>query len=199
MSGQPDEIGKRYSELRADRVSSKDACQKVNKEFGTNHPVGAITKYASRYKKRLESGLLFEQGEHSEDNELSTSPVDNSDVTEKVINSPGEFIHSAEVDNHIREIAREVFAELFQNLQNERNIIAESQDMPPEPETIKKAGKGRRENRDYVKMSVTVDRALWEIFEKERARLKVSSGRMMDILLWRAFGKPKLSYQPSEH
>ena len=84
---------------------------------------------------------------------------------------------------------------MINNMGIDRNIIIDTEDAPPEPEVIKGAGKGRRENRDYVKVSVTIDRVLWDKFTEERDRMKVSSGRLMDIILWRAFGRPPLSYE----
>ena len=80
-------------------------------------------------------------------------------------------------------------------MRDERNIIADTEDVPPEPETLKKAGKGRKENRDYVKASVTIDRVLWDFLVDERDRRKVSTGRALDIILWRYYGKPKLSFE----
>ncbi|MBI4965514.1 MAG: hypothetical protein HY913_19710 [Desulfomonile tiedjei] len=87
---------------------------------------------------------------------------------------------------------------MIHDMEIERRVSIEIDDVPPEPEVIKGEGKGRRENRDYVKVSVTVDKVLWEKFTKERNRMKVSSGRLMDIILWRAFGRPRLSYQPQK-
>jgi hypothetical protein len=76
----------------------------------------------------------------------------------------------------------------------------EDDDLPPEPKEIKKKpgtkAKGRsRQNRDYVRHTVTVDSTLWRLFEKDMKRRRVSSAsRMMDVILWNYYGKPALSY-----
>jgi len=73
-----------------------------------------------------------------------------------------------------------------------------SEDFPPEPRIITGAGKGRRETRKYARISLTVDANLWKLVQADMERLKVSAGRMVDILLWRAYGKPKLSFEEEE-
>jgi hypothetical protein len=64
--------------------------------------------------------------------------------------------------------------------------------MPPEPETIKKAGERTarlRENERYRRQG-----AMGNFREREDSPQSLIR-RTMDILLWGAFGKPKLSYQ----
>jgi len=76
----------------------------------------------------------------------------------------------------------------------------EDNDLPPEPKEIGRKpgtkGKGRsRQNRDYVRHTVTVDSTLWRLFEQDMKRRRVSSAsRMMDVILWNYYGKPTLSY-----
>jgi hypothetical protein len=91
----------------------------------------------------------------------------------------------------IKEIAREVFKEMIESLRPQATV---AEDLPPEPKSVK--GKpGRRQNRDYEKISVTLDSALWEKFKAERDRLKVSNSRLIDIILWQRYGKPRLSFE----
>ena len=97
----------------------------------------------------------------------------------------------AQLREQMREIAREVCQEMIESL---RPRVVAAEDLPPEPQSIK--GKpGRRQNRDYEKISVTLDSALWEKFKAERDRLKVSNSRLIDIILWQRYGKPRLSFE----
>jgi hypothetical protein len=73
-----------------------------------------------------------------------------------------------------------------------------SDDFPPEPRVISGAGKGRRETRKYARISLTIDQNLWDLVQRDMERMKVSAGRMIDILLWRAYGKPRLSFEEPE-
>ncbi|MGO9569722.1 MAG: hypothetical protein ACLP5H_19495 [Desulfomonilaceae bacterium] len=101
-------------------------------------------------------------------------------------------------EERMRQIAKEVFQEMIQNMPAVGNIITDTQDIPPAPETLKREGKGRRENRDYQKVSITIDTVLWDKIMQEKDRMRVSTGRAMDIVLWRYFGKPLLSFQLPE-
>jgi hypothetical protein len=103
-----------------------------------------------------------------------------------------------DLDERIRAVAQQVFQEMFQDILNKGNMIEEFQEMPPEPTTLKGRGKGRRENRIYCKISVTVDAALWKLFMEEQRRSKISSARLLDSILWRHYGKPQLSFELPE-
>jgi len=92
-------------------------------------------------------------------------------------------------EDRVREIVR---AEI-RNVMNIQAAEPETEDMPPQPTRT-----GRGENRQYVKISLTLDKNLWDLFQLERDRLRVSSGRMLDILLWRALGKPRLSFEADD-
>lgn len=179
MSNQMEEMGQRYNELRAQEKSGTQAARMVNEEFGTDLAVGTISKYGSLVKKK-QSSVLTEQGEHKE--------------------QKGPKVRTREVGPTLASLAERITAieEFIQTMRTKSTPITDTHDMPPEPQVIKGEGKGRRENRDYEKASVTVDKVLWEKFCAERDRLRVSSGRLMDIILWRAFGRPRLSYEPTD-
>ena len=53
---------------------------------------------------------------------------------------------------------------------------------------------GRKEIRDYHKLSATVDVELWNLFEVERVRRRWTASDVMELILYNAFGHPKLSY-----
>jgi hypothetical protein len=88
-------------------------------------------------------------------------------------------------------IAREVFMELIQNTPNIQTDLAPG-DAPPEPEML--AG-SRKESRKYAKISATLDKNLLKLFNREKKRLRMSTGKLMDRILWAHYGKPLLSYQ----
>lgn len=67
-------------------------------------------------------------------------------------------------------------------------------ELVPEPETVTGGAKGRRQDRKYEKISVTVDKNLWKIFRQKQKKLSCSGPRLMDSILWNFFGKPELSY-----
>jgi hypothetical protein len=95
----------------------------------------------------------------------------------------------------LKGIIREVLEELRPQISGIQTGTSNEADMPPEPRSIR-AGKrgGRREDRAYFKLAATIDIVLWQLFDKERRRLRLSNGRMLDVILWRAFGRPRLSY-----
>lgn len=182
------EMGKKYNELRAQGKLSKDAVEKVNSEFDTNLSAVTIRTYGAQYKKKF--GEIQHSSERAEgnDDEAPESPRSGEAAALPCISL-------SEIDERIRIVSREVFEELIHNMRIEKKMTMEAEDAPPEPEVIKGEGKGRRENRDYVKVSVTIDKVLWDKFTEERDRMRVSSGRLMDVILWRAFGRPRLSYE----
>lgn len=189
MSVRSSEMGKRYNELRAQGKTSRDAAKEVNSDFKTNLSDVTIRTYGAQYKKKF--GEIPHCSEPAERND------DKISEPRKAGESPAPLpcISLSEIDERIRAVSREVFEEFIHNMGIEKKTIMETEDAPPEPEVIKGEGKGRRENRDYVKVSVTIDKVLWEKFTEERDRMRVSSGRLMDIILWRAFGRPSLSYE----
>ena len=160
--------------------------------------------YGHKYKEKSKKTGF--SSEHAEDEERSEREDDNQSPaprtigqTEKQpIKAPDVLIPATELDDRMRAVAREVFEEMLHNMRNERNIITDSEDVPAEPETLKREGKGRRENRDYQKVSVTIDTVLWDKIMQEKDRMRVSTGRAIDIILWRYFGKPPLSFQLPE-
>lgn len=194
-----DNIGKRYNDLKAEGKTGKEATRLINAEFGTNLTYGNLRTRGSRYKKALEeAGLSAEQAvrsEREEDDQGQTSTVHEQAEEQP---TPDELIPSTDLDDRMRTVARQVFQEMIQNLTNERNIIADVQDVPPEPQVITGEGKGRRENRHYQKVSITIDTVLWDKIMQEKDRTRVSAGRIMDVILWRYFNKPPLSFQLPE-
>jgi hypothetical protein len=69
-----------------------------------------------------------------------------------------------------------------------------NEDMPPEPETLRGMGRGRKESRDYHRLTTAIDKELFKLFSRECKQRKLSTGKLLDAILWNRYGKPKLSY-----
>jgi len=112
----------------------------------------------------------------------------------------------SDIDKRMRAIAREV----TENMLNEMNVRHEQhmmnvsreitgEDLPPEPEYLK-GKKGRRQNRDYERLTVGINKNLARLFKADMAHMKVSSAsRMMDIILWRYYGRPELAFKDDDN
>jgi len=192
MATRMHEMGTRYNDLRDQGVPSEEAAKRVNEEFKSDISHVTIRGYGSLCKKKSEGGerRSLDKG-HKKDR---TSPK-RKKAEKQPAKGTAELVPATEIDERIKAVARQVFQKMFYGMREEMNTMADMQDVPPEPRVIKGEGKGRREDRQYTKASVTVDKVLWNLFVKERDRLRVSTGRLMDIVLWRHFGKPKLSYE----
>jgi len=111
-------------------------------------------------------------------------------ITKKHVSSktPSEAVLTEE---RVREIASDVFQKMLADAPTPPAI---RQELPPEPQVLK--GKpGRRQDRSYHKVTITIDSELWKLFCQERDRLGVSNSRLFDIIVWQRYGKPLLSYQ----
>lgn len=118
---------------------------------------------------------------------------------------PDAHIPWTEMEARMREIAREVATAVMNEMSvnHEMNAInmnheTPGPDMPPEPE-YRKGQKGRKQNRTYERLTVSLDANLAKLFKAEMKRRRVSSGRLMDIICWNYFGRPRLSFEVGEH
>ena len=98
--------------------------------------------------------------------------------------------------DEIIKLMNEVLDERLSDLKESVQIIQNKMEMPPESKTIKGSGRGRKERRDYVKITPTMDRVLFNLFDAEAKKQKLSHGKLLDIILWHWYEKPKLSYEP---
>jgi hypothetical protein len=211
-------MGARYLSSITEGKSAKDACNVVREEFKVKVADSTIRSYASVVKKQGEGtpkatttktsqpstpeGKEAQRSEPAEREEHQV-PAERSERKEPLTDTMPQDLENRiravvqesmeGVGAQMRTVAREVTEEYIQNIRNERNAIIwdeEEKDMPPEPE-----GKvGRKEHRRYKKVSVTLDVVLWDELEK-RAKGTMSTNKLLDAILWREFGKPKLSYE----
>ena len=92
-------------------------------------------------------------------------------------------------DERIRAIVREEISKFFEERDYELDQLC------PEPGAIQGYGPGVRTQRVYQNFSSTVDIELWKIFTAKRKRLRTSTPRLLDTILWEYFGRPSLSFQ----
>jgi hypothetical protein len=71
-------------------------------------------------------------------------------------------------------------------------------ELAPEPPAVTGEGKGRRYQRKYLKVSITVDMELWLLFQKEQKSMHTTAPHLMDSILWNHFGRPLLSFEKHE-
>lgn len=96
----------------------------------------------------------------------------------------------------LKALAREVFEQMISTVTNVKTgLHATSEDLPPEPVELTGTGRGgRRQVREYGKLSATVDNVLFELFRTECKERGLSAGRMLDAILWNHYNRPDLSY-----
>jgi hypothetical protein len=121
-------------------------------------------------------------------------------VSEKDPLTPSEYsepsLHEELINrDDIVKLINEVLDTRLLDLKESVLIIQNKLEMPPESITIKGGGRGRKETRDYVKITPTVDRVLFDLFDADAKKRKISQGKMLDIILWNWYEKPKLSYE----
>jgi hypothetical protein len=102
-----------------------------------------------------------------------------------------ELINRDEIIKLINEVMDKRLLDLKESVQ----IIQNKMETPPESQTIKGSGRGRKERRDYVKITPTMDRVLFNLFDTEAKKKKLSHGKLLDVILWHWYEKPKLSYE----
>jgi hypothetical protein len=105
------------------------------------------------------------------------------------------------LEERMRAIAREVFTEMIADIQGSIDVAyvpVEGEEIPPEPQVITGHGKGRKEDREYERLTISLDKVLFGKFKKEMKSRNLSAGKLMDVILWNRYGKPKLSYYNKE-
>jgi hypothetical protein len=162
----------------------------LRKEYST------LKKDPEKWQSIMGEDLSSEQAECSEYNECSEcyERSDHSDRSEQVES----FEQSEYWEERVRQIAQEVCQAMIQNVMTNRNVphganVQSDTEAPPKP-----VSKGRKQNRIYGKLGATTDAILLERFNREAKDRGISTGRLMDIVLWERYSKPVLSYEMPE-
>jgi|GEM_PF-2807275 len=133
----------------------------------------------------VQSGEPCEQCESEQDPEPPSLPCEPCD--------PSQLTLSPDIIAALRTIAREEFQSMLANHTTPAQL---EEDRPPVTPRI--AGT-RRYQGDRVNLpGLRIDKVLFERFENERRRLEVSASELMQRILWRAFGRPRLSFEEPE-
>jgi len=155
--------------------------------------------------------------EISETEQTSVRPSVMSEITQTEQTSvrPSVMSDDSEMEEDVRQSDTSEISETVKTPEDMRTFIIEivheemmkmqsveiptALDLPPKPtkRIIKKTGRPRTLGK-RLKLGVTVDKALFERFEKERKKLGISASAYLDALLWNAYGRPRLSYEPDE-
>lgn len=183
-SSQP-EIGKRIHELKEEGKDWKTIYPIIRKETGKDLAESTIRALETKWKQSL-------RDEHAERSSHKTSlPAERAEekaFTKRLQAMPEDW------KTEMESIAKRVMENML-NAHNVHTIKREDEEIPPEPTTVKGEGKGRKENRDYERITVAIDTELAALFKQEMSDKGLSSGKLLDRILWNRYGKPKLSYQ----
>lgn len=98
-------------------------------------------------------------------------------------------------EEDVRRIVREELELRLHQDPSSNNTHNGHTELCPEADTVKGQGKGRRLNRDYERVSITIDKELWKEFRAEQKRLHTTAPRLMDTILWHYYNKPRLSFE----
>ena len=202
-------VSKRYKAFQADGSlfpaiesalcgeRAEQSEQATEKQEPSEHPEPAEQPETAEPEESIDSTLdLSERAEQSEHKEGPQSLPDGG-----VVLLPSELDQIAEhVTPIIQRIVQEAFDKMMTTVPNIPTVPnADTSDLPPEPASLKGTEKGgRRQTRQYEKLSCTVDSVLFELFRSECTERKLSAGRMLDALLWNHYGRPELSYQQAD-
>lgn len=161
---------------------------RVNLRSGYNWPENnsALSNMFNKNKSKI-LGLLNSSSQmYIPDNETIYSEQQASKLsTHNAIFTRDEMIRLIDEHLNIR------LSDIRKTVQIELNKM----EMPPEVQTIKGQGKGRKEDRQYEKIGPAIDKRLFELFMADCKKRKLSQGKMLDIILWHWYEKPKLSYE----
>lgn len=149
------------------------------------------------------SGYFFRKnGSHKQDileilNQPYEDNVDNVNITEPAPLSDEHSLSASQLTpDDVKKICNELINERLTDI--EHNVHNTHIKLVPKAKIIKGKGKGRKAEREYYRLSITVDEELMKLFNKEAKKLNITAPRLLDSILWERYGYPKLSFQPDE-
>jgi hypothetical protein len=162
-------------------------------ELGTNF----LGKKYARWESKKGEELLQEPEKDQPDGVAAMIEFITKRIFEQPI--PEEWI--SQIEDHVEDmmkpvmirIAQEAATEVFQSMSiSARSELVPTLEEPPEPERVPGT---RRENREWERVSATVDSNLMKLFNLERKKRRMSTSRLLETILWLHYGKPNLSYE----
>jgi hypothetical protein len=161
------------------------------KASGDAYSTDGLSRLYSNNKSKILSS--YEQVERTEE-------VPGDELTTKVKRVVQELL-----DQQFAKMEKDFASQVRKMVQEEISRFSRSEsahemdEFPPEPKDKREVGaigKGRlKQDRKYVRKTLTIDVNLWHLFEQDmKARRISSAGRMVDAILWKYYGRPALSY-----
>ena len=167
-------------------------------QFGTNLLRKNYARWESKSGHKQPKQLLQEPETDQPDGVAAMIEFITKRIFEQPI--PEEWI--SQIEDHVEDmmkpvmirIAQEAATELFQSMSiSARSELVPTLDEPPEPERVPGT---RRDNREWERISATIDSNLMKYFNRDQRREGVlSTSRLLETILWLHYGKPKLSYE----
>jgi len=161
-------------------------------ELGTN----LLRKKYARWESKRGEQLLQEPGTDQPDGLAAMIEL----IVKRIFNQPIPEQWISEIEDHVEDmmkpvmirIAQEAATEVLQSMSvSARSELVPTLAEPPEPERVPGT---RRENREWERVSATVDSNLMKLFNLERKKRRMSTSRLLETILWLHYGKPTLSY-----
>jgi hypothetical protein len=197
-------VGRKCHELREQHKSWAEIAEILSslgpdylKETSEAYTAGGLSSLYSNNKREILAS--YEQDERTEE-------VRGDQLTTKVEELVQELLDQRlpkmedDLASQVRKMVQEEISRQFVSGTSSRSESAHEMDeLPPEPKDKKVVGakgKGRsKQDRKYVRKTLTVDVNLWKLFEQDmKARRISSAGRMVDAILWTHYRRPTLSY-----
>ena len=171
-------------------------------EFGTNLLRKKYTRWESKTEPKQQEQrsqpqqLLQEPGTEQLEGVAAMTEL----IAERIFNQPIPEQWISQIEDHVEDmmkpvmlrIAEEAATEVLQSISVSRAESVGGLEEPPEPERVPGT---RRENRDWERISATIDRNLIKFFNREKKERRMSTSRLLETILWLHYGKPKLSYE----
>lgn len=172
-------------------------------EFGTNLLRKNYTRWESKTERKQQEQrsqpqqLLQEPGTEELEGVAAMTEL----IAERIFSQPIPEQWMSQIEDHVEDMMKPVMMRIAQEAATERfqsmSVSASAElvptlDEPPEPERVPGT---RRENRDWERISATVDRNLIKFFNREKKERRLSTSRLLETILWLHYGKPGLSYE----
>jgi hypothetical protein len=169
-------------------------------EIGTNLLRKKFARWEfKRGQKQPEQNLLQEPGTDQLEGMAAMTEL----IAKRIFNQPVPEQWIDQIEDHVEDMLKPVIQRVAQDAAIEalRSISPSRPDSvgaleePPEPERVPGT---RKENREWERVSATVDSNLMKLFNLERKQRRMSTSRLLETILWLHFNKPRLSYEESK-
>jgi hypothetical protein len=183
----------------------KKICERLSEEgygeLGTNLLRKKYTRWESKteprqQEQRIQPQQLLQEPETEQHQGVAAMT---ELIAERIFNHPIPEQWISQIEDHVEDmmkpvmlrVAEEAAAEVLQSISFSHGESVGALEEPPEPERVPGT---RRENRDWERISATIDRNLIKFFNREKKKRRISTSRLLETILWLHYGKPRLSY-----